>query len=75
MLLRQSRVTTLCLWIRRSTAMRLAFSTWQENFVREEIFAGTNFHDLAFARENRENFCLAKISYYSYGMSLVYLHM
>ena len=31
----------------------------------EEIFAGTNFRELAFDRENRENFCLAKISRYT----------
>ena len=30
--------------------------------VLEEIFAVTNFRKLAFDRENRENFCLAKIS-------------
>ena len=33
-----------------------------KKFWEEEIFAGTNFCELAFDRENRENFCLAKIS-------------
>ena len=33
-------------------------------FVEEEIFAGTNFRELAFDRENREHFCLTKISCY-----------
>ena len=32
-----------------------------KKFLEEEIFAGTNFRELAFDRENRENFCLAKI--------------
>ena len=36
-----------------------------KKFLEEEIFAGTNFHELAFDRENRENFCLAKISRYT----------
>ena len=35
-----------------------------KKFLEEEIFAGTNFRELAFDRENRENFCLAKISRY-----------
>ena len=35
------------------------------NKFLEEIFAGTNFRELAFDRENRENFCLAKISRYT----------
>ena len=34
-------------------------------FLEEEFFAGTNFRELAFDRENRENFCLAKISRYT----------
>ena len=38
--------------------MRLAFSTCQA-----KIFMGRNFRDLAFDRENRENFCLVKIRY------------
>ena len=33
-----------------------------EKFLEEEIFAGTNFRELAF---DRENFCLAKISRYT----------
>ena len=36
-----------------------------EKFLEEEIFAGTNFHELAFDRENCENFCLAEISRYT----------
>ena len=36
-----------------------------KKFLEEEIFAGTNFRELAFDRENRENFCLAKISRYT----------
>ena len=36
-----------------------------KKFLEEEIFAGTNFCELAFDRENRENFCLAKISRYT----------
>ena len=36
-----------------------------KKFLEEEIFAGTNFRELAFDRENRENFCLAKISHYT----------
>ena len=40
-------------------------SSSARNFVEEEIFAGTNFRELAFDRENRENFCLAKISRYT----------
>ena len=55
----------LCLWIRRSTAMRLAFSTCQAKIFGEEVFAGTNFCDLAFDHENHENFCFAKISRYT----------
>ena len=43
-----------CRWIRCSVAMRLAFSTWQAKIFGEEIFAGTNFRDLAFDRENCE---------------------
>ena len=31
-------------------------------FLEKEIFAGTNFRELAFDRKNRKNFCLAKIS-------------
>ena len=58
-LLRQSGVNFL-LWIRGSTVMCLAFSTCQA-----KIFVGGNFYDLAFDRENRENFCLAKISHYT----------
>ena len=36
-----------------------------KKFLEEEIFAGTNFRKLAFDRENRENFYLAKISRYT----------
>ena len=36
-----------------------------KKFLEEDIFAGTNFRELAFDRENRENFCLAKISRYT----------
>ena len=36
-----------------------------KKFLEEEIFAGTNFRELAFDRENRENFCLAKIFRYT----------
>ena len=36
-----------------------------EKFLEEEILAGTNFRELAFDRENRENFCFAKISRYT----------
>ena len=35
------------------------------NKFLEEIFAGTNFRELVFDCENRENFCLAKISRYT----------
>ena len=35
-----------------------------KKFLEEEIFAGTNFRELAFDGENRENFCLAKMSRY-----------
>ena len=36
-----------------------------KKFLEKEIFVGTNFRELAFDRENRENFCLAKISRYT----------
>ena len=36
-----------------------------KKFLEDEIFTGTNFRELAFDRENRENFCLAKISRYT----------
>ena len=36
-----------------------------KKFLEEEIFAETNFRELAFDRENRENLCLAKISRYT----------
>ena len=36
-----------------------------KKFLEEEIFVGTNFRELAFHRENRENFCLVKISRYT----------
>ena len=36
-----------------------------KKFLEEEIFAGTNFRD----HENRENFCLVKISRYTVPMS------
>ena len=55
----------LCLWIQCSTAMCLAFSTCRAKIYGEKIFAGTNFRDLAFDRENHENFCLTKISRYT----------
>jgi len=32
---------------------------------QQEIFGGRNFRELAFDCENRENFCLAKISRYT----------
>ena len=32
---------------------------------QQEIFGGRNFRELAFDRENHENFCLAKISRYT----------
>ena len=35
-----------------------------KKFMEEEIFAGTNFRELAFDHENLESFCLAKISCY-----------
>ena len=38
--------------------MRLAFSTGQAKIFGEQIFAGTNFRNLAFDRENRKNFPL-----------------
>ena len=65
MLLRQNRST-----FRRFTGLRLegtvlhslsARKLWRENF-----FAGTNFRELVFDRENREYFRLAKISRYIY---------
>ena len=34
-------------------------------FFEEEIFAGTNFRELAFDRENHENIYLVKISRYT----------
>ena len=49
-----------------------------KKFLEEEIFAGTNFRELAFDRENRENFCLAKISRYTVhceGTSWVYSYI
>ena len=51
--------------------MRLAFSTCQAKIFEEEIFVGTNFRDLAFDRENRENFCLPKMSRYMVVMFMV----
>ena len=36
-----------------------------KKFLEEEISTGTNFRELAFDRENRENFCLTKISCYT----------
>ena len=73
-----------CLWMWGSTAMRLAFLTCQakifrgKNFRRkkfslEEIFAGRNFHNLAFDCKNRENFYLAKIYHYTVLCWDVYL--
>ena len=38
--------------------------------MEEEIFAGTNFRELAFDRENLENFCLAKISRYTVPLGI-----
>ena len=43
----------------------LTSSARQQGILEKEIFAGTNFRELAFDRENRENFCLAKISRYT----------
>ena len=36
-----------------------------KKILKEEIFTGTNFRELAFDRKNRKNFCLAKISHYT----------
>ena len=36
-----------------------------KKFLEEEIFVETNFCKLAFNHENRENFCLAKVSRYT----------
>ena len=36
-----------------------------KKFLEEEIFTGTNFRKLAFDHQNRENFCLVKISHYT----------
>ena len=47
------------------TAWRHCPQLVSKKFLEEEIFAGTNFRELAFDRENRENFCLAKISRYT----------
>ena len=44
-----------------------------KKLLEEEIFAGTNFRELAFDRENRENFCLAKISRYTVLAFFVHL--
>ena len=52
--------------------MRLAFSTCQAKIFGEEIFAGTNFRDLPFDRENRENFCLVKISRYTVSPEMLF---
>ena len=41
-----------------------------KKFMEEEIFAGTNFRELAFDRENHENFCLTKISRYTVHTSI-----
>ena len=41
-----------------------------KKYLEEEIFVGTNFRELAFDRENRENFCLAKISRYTVSIYL-----
>ena len=45
-----------------------------KKFSREQIFVGTNFRELAFDRENRENFCLAKISRYTVFKQMSPLH-
>ena len=42
-----------------------------KKFLEEEIFEGTIFREVAFDRENRENFCLAKISRYTISISFV----
>ena len=55
--------------------MRLAFSTCQAKIFRKEIFAGINFCDLAFDRENRENLCLAKTSRYTVSTSFYVLYI
>ena len=54
----------------RSLEFPQTHSAWRPQLVskkilEEEIFAGTNFCELAFNRENRENFCLTKISRYT----------
>ena len=51
-------------WICDSNRLCSAFSARQQE-IFGKIFAGTNFRELAFDRENRENFCLAKISRYT----------
>ena len=38
---------------------------FSKKFLEEKISAGTNFHELEFDHDNRENFCLAKISRYT----------
>ena len=43
----------------------LAVQLVSKKILEEEIFAGTNFCELAFNRENRENFCHMKISRYT----------
>ena len=52
----------LSLDARLDANIRLAFSTYQPKIFGGRNFRGTKFRDLAFGHENRENFCLAKIS-------------
>ena len=56
-----------CLGSQACTAT-LKRSQKANTLIGKEIFAGTNFCDWAFDRENRENFCLAKISHYTVTM-------
>ena len=50
-------------WICSSMTMCLASSTrCQQEFFRGRNFVRRNFHDLVLDCENRENFCLMKIS-------------
>ena len=52
-------------WICSSNNSAQRSQVISKKFLEEEIFAGTNFRELAFDCENRENFCLAKISRYT----------
>ena len=52
-------------WICSSNTLCSASSARQQEIFGGRNFAGTNFRELAFDRENRENFYLAKISRYT----------